>query len=428
VLTRVEINGFKSFQDFALDFEPLLMVLGPNSAGKSNLFDALALISRLSSMEISKALQGGRGSIRDQFSRTPTGIANEMSFAVELLVSDDNQLAELAQTRFRYELIISHKRLSSGVEELNVAHERLRPIVRAADKWLESHSAYSPFVRYDAPDVLLALEFGEPDMPRAAVSREYSQASGRAAERDVRELPLVAEKTLLAEVFGRHITAVRHELRSWRFLHLGMVALRTPSEPGASARLVSDGSNLPTALAALSEEVRARLQADMAELVPGLASLQVTIGNDDLGVEATFSDGQKYSQRVMSDGTLRLLALLTMLHSSEPGGLVAWEEPENGLHPGRLRELLRRLRELVQRDDALPVQILMNGHSPAIVAGLYDLPGSLALADLVRRNGGPRRTRVRRVAASTQPSDPFTTVSMREIEALLEAARPEPAE
>jgi predicted ATPase len=75
VLTRVEISGFKSFQDFALDLEPLLMVLGPNGAGKSNLFDALALISRFAQMELSSALQGGRGSIRDQFAHTADGIA-----------------------------------------------------------------------------------------------------------------------------------------------------------------------------------------------------------------------------------------------------------------------------------------------------------------------------------------------------------------
>jgi predicted ATPase len=88
---------------------------------------------------------------------------------------------------------------------------------------------------------------------------------------------------------------------------------------------------------------------------------------------------------------LRLLALLVMLHSAEPGALVAYEEPENGLFPGRLRELLRRMRALVQTSHTLPVQVLLNGHSPAIIAGLYDLPRSLVFADLVRRKDGVRR-------------------------------------
>jgi len=117
-----------------------------------------------------------------------------------------------------------------------------------------------------------------------------------------------------------------------------------------------------------------------------------------------------------------------MLHSAEPGALIAYEEPENGLFPGRLRELLRRMRVLVQRHDTLPVQVLLNGHSPAIIAGLYDLPGSLAFADLVRRKDGVRRTRVRRIDTTAQSHDPATLVSMKEVEALLDAARPEPPE
>lgn len=86
------------------------------------------------------------------------------------------------------------------------------------------------------------------------------------------------------------------------------------------------------------------------------------------------------------------------------------------------------MRELAQRHDLLPVQVLLNGHSPAIIAGLYDLPESLAFADLVRRKDGVRRTRIRRIDTKMQGQDPATMISMREVEALLEAASPETAE
>jgi predicted ATPase len=451
VLTRLEISGFKSFQDFALDLEPLLMVLGPNSAGKSNLFDALALISRLSEMGIARALQGGRGSIRDQFSHTSEGIAEGMSLGVELLLSDTDAPGSLAHTRFRYELSVSRKILASGIEELNIIHEALHPILHANDTWISNHPEFAKFARYDASNTLLALgrdlhlsvKLLEDDVdvmpedlrvlqsPRGAITRDTGGANGAIGGTMLRSIPPVSDKTLLAEVgsaIGPHISAVAKELRSWRFLHLGMVALRESSERAASTRLASDGSNLPTALAALPKPVGARVQADLAELIPGLKSVQVTTTSDEFGVEATFSDGQRYPQRVLSDGTLRLLALLTLLHSAEPGVLVAYEEPENGLFPGRLRELMRRMRVLVQRTDTLPVQVLLNGHSPAIIAALYDLPGSLAFADLVRRKDGIRRTRVRAMASDGQDHDPATLISRRQVEALLDAARPEIAE
>lgn len=451
MLTRVEISGFKSFQDFSVDLEPLFMVLGPNSAGKSNLFDALAVISRLAQMEVSSALQGGRGSIRDQFSHTSDGIAEAMSFGIELLLSDTDTPSSLAQTRFRYELALGRKELASGIEELSVLRESLRPIANPEDKWIASHSELARFARYDASEVLLAhghdlqlaISLIESDLDttpeqlrairslHAAVTRDRGGTQGGLGGTMIRSIPSVTDKTILAEVgslVGPHISAVAKELRSWRFLHLGMAALREPSERAANTRLASDGSNLPTAVAGLPKEIGARVQADLVELVPGLRSVQVTTTNDELGVEATFSDGQRYPQRVLSDGTLRLLALLTMLHSAAPGALVAYEEPENGLFPGRLRELLRRMRELVQRHDTLPVQVLLNGHSPAVIAGLYDIPRSLAFADLVRRKDGVRRTRIRRIDAKMQGQDPAVMVSMTEVEALLDAARPETVE
>lgn len=48
VITTVAIDGFKSFQDFEVEFPsgPLTVLTGPAGTGKTNLFDALALVSR----------------------------------------------------------------------------------------------------------------------------------------------------------------------------------------------------------------------------------------------------------------------------------------------------------------------------------------------------------------------------------------------
>ena len=73
MITRIEVNGFKSLRDFALDLEPFTALIGPNGAGKSNILDALALLSRLASDDLATALQGGRGRIREQFSSLDEG-------------------------------------------------------------------------------------------------------------------------------------------------------------------------------------------------------------------------------------------------------------------------------------------------------------------------------------------------------------------
>ena len=61
MLTRLEIDGFKSLRDFEIDLEPLTVLVGPNGAGKSNILEALGLISRLGEHRPEEALKLGRG-------------------------------------------------------------------------------------------------------------------------------------------------------------------------------------------------------------------------------------------------------------------------------------------------------------------------------------------------------------------------------
>ena len=87
MITRIEIDGFKSFQDFTLDLAPFQVIIGPNGCGKSNLFDAIQLLSDLADMPVNEAMQRVRGDVRELFSALPDGTrAERMRFAVEMRV------------------------------------------------------------------------------------------------------------------------------------------------------------------------------------------------------------------------------------------------------------------------------------------------------------------------------------------------------
>src|SRR5579859_4829037 len=99
MITRIEIDGFKSFHNFALDLQPFQVFIGPNGAGKSNLFDAIQLLSYIAGSEtLAEAFSKGRGGAFDQFSALPgdTDHAQTMTFAVEMLIArqtnDETQL------------------------------------------------------------------------------------------------------------------------------------------------------------------------------------------------------------------------------------------------------------------------------------------------------------------------------------------------
>ena len=86
MITRIEIDGFKTFDRFVLDLRPFTAVVGPNASGKSNLFDAIKFVSRLAQTDIREAMLELRGRPEELFRRTSTGRSDRMAFAVEVLL------------------------------------------------------------------------------------------------------------------------------------------------------------------------------------------------------------------------------------------------------------------------------------------------------------------------------------------------------
>ena len=69
MITRIKINGFKSFQNFEIFFTPFTVVAGTNASGKSNLFDALMLLSRLAEKDLKTAFSEQRGDPMELFTQ-----------------------------------------------------------------------------------------------------------------------------------------------------------------------------------------------------------------------------------------------------------------------------------------------------------------------------------------------------------------------
>lgn len=433
MITRLEVDGFKSLQGFAVDLEPFTVFIGPNGAGKSNILEALALLSRLASMPIVDAFKGGRGRPGDQFSRYGNEIAREMRFAVEFLFfgqcSPDGKCEPSGTSRFRYELVIERRTRPSGTEQLNVRHELLRTLQRDEDAWVAARSEFAVLVQ-----------------PSDELQRHFVAARGQPTvfpELWPETYPEDPRRTVLAreEIQMGTGNFLRPNLRLCQWLRLDLAHLAGPSDRVDTGELRPDGSNLATVLADLAPELLGEIRADLVALVPGLSSFFVVPEGDALRIEFELSGGERLPARLASDGTLRLLALLTALRLEPRPYLIGIEEPENGIYPGRLlalvdvlrQEATRRLHEdpewvaaLVERSelpgttmiaDLLPTQILLTTHSPLILAALREQVQHLRFIDVVHRDHR-RVTRARTVARSSGDHR-HLTVSRREIDQLL---------
>ena len=373
MITLIEIDGFKTFQDFKLELSPFQVIVGPNGAGKSNLFDALHLLSRLVDTDLRSAFQELRGDAIELFTTIPNEKpVNKMRLAVEMLVDRSIQdswgaKADLKYTRMRYELEILRRSDEQGLERLYVSRESLKSIPRADDNWCKKHGLstqnnWLPKVIGGRPSFISTAETGP-----NTIHLHQDGHGGRKSS--------VAEKierTVLSGVTNTefpHAFAAREEIRTWRFLQLNPEVLRYPSSMLASPFLSAEGHHLATTLARMRAEdpfVLNDVASDLANLVPGILKIEVDTdqARNQYIIRAITQDGTSFSSRVLSDGTLRMLALATLKNDPQHRGVLCFEEPENGVHPSRLKNIAHLLRELTtnfQDDDQgdLPLRQLL---------------------------------------------------------------------
>lgn len=86
-------------------------------------------------------------------------------------------------------------------------------------------------------------------------------------------------------------------------------------------------------------------------------------------VESFGNKDRKWSVELLSDGTLRVLAIAAALLSAPEGSTVVIEEVDNGVHPSRAKQLLATMR---QQADARNVRLLLSTHNPALMDALPD--------------------------------------------------------
>lgn len=401
MITQIEINGFKTFQDFNLKLGPFQVIVGVNGTGKSNLFDALRLLSRLANDDLRTAFQDLRGEAGELFRLLPDGQpTNRIEMAVELFIDRHikdswGAVSELKFTRLRYEVHIERRSDERGLERLYVTLERLTPLARGDDAWLrwylgKEKKAWLPELRGGRSSPFISTT--EKDGLATISLHQDGHGGGKSsvAER--------VERTILSGVTNNefpHVFAVREEMRSWRFLQLNPEVLRQPGAMLAPTIVAPDGSNLPSALARMQREDPLLLNdvsRDLANLVPGITGVEIEEdpARDRYLIRARTDDGNTFSSRVLSDGTLRMLALVALKNDPQHQGVLCFEEPENGVHPFRLGQMAQLLRDLTTdlsdpEQHYLPLrQLLVNTHSP-VFAGQPEVSDCLLFAHMVQR-------------------------------------------
>lgn len=391
MITKVYIDGFKSFSQFTMEFSPLTVIVGTNASGKSNLFDALHLLSNLSKMDLRTAFSSKqlRGEVSELFTKyDDVSSAKEMHFIVEMLVSRtvrDNWGAEeeLKTPRMRYELRIVKVHNEMGYEDLSVAFEELSSIPTDKDEWAKRYLKKRPTLwkrqkggGSGKPYIYTELEKGIPTIK----IRQDGGRSGRSV------LANAVNQTVLGSINSvdfPHIYAAQQEMANWNFMQLNPELLREPTRYDANYtgdNIGHAGENLAAALFRLNSQdtfLMRKIVMRLSSFLPEYKKLSVRDdkANKQFVFDLQNADGKYFSSRVLSEGTLRLLVLCVLLYDDKYQGLLCFEEPENGIHPARMEAMVKLLSLLSSdftEEESTLRQVIVNSHSPVLLKCLYD--------------------------------------------------------
>lgn len=368
MIRRIAIKGFKSFSEFEMRMGPLMVIAGANGSGKSNFLDAIDLLSRFATRtQLHDALDDSfRGRRAELFHTTggdslrPIGERQNRSFSitVDIELSDASIREVQSEAResvsrdprvHRYLRYRLHVAAVGEMGHLAVLDESL--VVTGRDGLPKAN--ISPLIERVADHIMVSKERGG------------SNSSVR--------LPMHSSYTALSKVFpaSTHptVNALQREFSRFRFFYLEpRFKMRLPSQSRIHEMIGPAGEDLAGFLFALSKERPRMFEAicrALHTMVPHITTLDTEV-NPMLGeVELFIVEGhERRSARLASEGTIRMIAFLAMAAVPERIPFLAFEEPENGIHPARIGHLCAVLDTMVESG----MQVVLTTHSREFAA------------------------------------------------------------
>jgi predicted ATPase len=325
----LRVENYRALRDVQLKgITPLTVLLGPNGSGKSTLFDVFNFLSECFQFGLRHAWDR-RGRAKEIKTR-----GQERPIVIEIKYREWP----------RRPIITYHLAIDEGSRG---------PVV--VEEWLQWKRGAR-----GRPFRFLEFKGGQ----GRATSGEEPDETDKRIEIPLRSPDLIAVNTLGQFAEHPRVAALREFITDWYVSYLSIDDARGQPEAGPQERLSKTGDNLsnviqyfkeqhPRVLESIFEALRVRvprLEKVMADPMPdGRLLLQIKDAPFERPVLARFA----------SDGTLKMLAYLTVLYHPDLPQFIGIEEPENFLHPRLLPELAEECRAATEGS-----QLLVTTHSP----------------------------------------------------------------
>jgi predicted ATPase len=341
-VTRIRAKNFRSLADVDVHLGPFTVLIGPNGSGKTNLLKVLQFLATMARVDLEEAVRQWGGFDHVQRQSDPLEMVD---LEIDGLVTEYAEPGKFDEYRLGVEECSG---MPSRFEDFNFEEVGGRRNV-------STNRDLTITVRVDDTEVTHDL----------ATKRHTALAT----------LPKLSDED--GGLGIRDFAQMLQDIQVYEF----DVQKAREAAPAKQGRLSSDGSNLADALMSLKDrdpDAWDSLIFDAKRCLPGLSDVHLeVIGGGGRSIVVQLAETgvtTLIDLRDASFGTVRLLALLCLLHEPDPPPLIAIEELDHGLHPYALDILVDRLRAASRR-----TQVIVTTHSATFVNRLR--PDEIVICD-----------------------------------------------
>lgn len=355
MITSFRLKNFKSYHDGELPCAPLTVLIGANASGKSNALEGIRLLSWLAQgkrlTDIFHSVQEKdlllRGTYEDIFFEKEKGLTLGCTLeglkdwtSIDIVISiEDNSL------RIENETIYSPSR-----EILYTVYSRGKGLIS------DCLVSYNNFSRGGVKPRI-------PCTSQMAIFRQL-ETPARFDKRHVKSQKIIPAVT----------RQFREALESILFLDPNTSLMRGYSFP-VEKKLKESGSNISGVLYNLCNNGTKVALLEFIRFLPeqDIRDIEFLVGpRSEVMVQLVETFGATSTPReaaILSDGTLRVLAIAAALFSAPANSTVVVEEIDNGVHPSRAQRLLTNIQKVAKKRK---LSVLLTTHNPALLDALPD--------------------------------------------------------
>lgn len=380
MFSLIQARGYRSLKMVDQTVSEFQALVGPNASGKTTFLDVIDLLGDITRNrgDVSSVIRKRSSSFEKLLW---LGAGDYFQFAVEAKIPESvrTQMSHEKRnfTHVRYEIEIG---IDRGANEIGVNHETLwlasqKPVVSKQAEMFprEIDSPRSLLLRPgQGVKTLLKKQSGGNDnyYPEGRKSYAPSFRAGR-ARTALSNVPADREVFPVSTWFKEYLeTGIQSMV-------LNSHAMRQPSPPGLGLEFNTDGTNLPWVIENLrkSEGIFSEWLDHVRTALDDVRDIRTIEREEDRHryIVIEYANGAVVPSWLVSDGTLRLLALTIPAYLNQFTGVLLIEEPENGIHPKAMETVIQSLCSIY---DA---QVLMATHSP-IALGMLESDQVLCFA------------------------------------------------